>query len=354
MLFKGSARLDGQAMNRAFDEMGARYNAFTTQEMTAYYGQVVPKFSDRLLGQLRELFDPAIRVEDFDMEKKVILEEIAMYNDEPGQRVYERLMEQHFAQHPLALSVIGTPDVITPMTRDDMAGYFNERYGPANAVLAVAGKFDVNWLIDRANETFGSWRGAPAKRDYADAPATGRRVDLTDAKLSRAYVMGMTPGPSVQDDDRFEARVLADVVGDAEGSRFYWSLVDNALCEDADFGFYPHDRAGSFYLSLQTSKERVADTLEIAQRELARVRRDLTDDEVVRACNKLASSITLGAESPAGRMRALGSEWLYTGQYRSVADDMATLERIDRPAVMRMLERFTFDPMTIVTLSPEE
>ncbi|RYG69107.1 insulinase family protein, partial [bacterium] len=219
MLFKGNARLDALAMNRVFDEMGARYNAYTTQEQTAYYGQVVPQFAGRLLGHLRELFAPAIRVEDFDMEKKVILEEIAMYNDEPGQRVYERAMEEHFASHPLGLSVIGTPEVITPMKRDDMAGYFAQHYGPSNAVLTAAGRFDVDWLYEQALKLYGDWQGPRVERAYADPKPTGRRLDLVDAKLNRAYVMALTPGPTAQDEERFAARVLADVVGDAEGSR---------------------------------------------------------------------------------------------------------------------------------------
>lgn len=353
MLFKGSERHDAIEMNRIFDEMGARYNAFTTQEMTAYYGQVVPQFADRLLGHLRELFAPSIRPGDFDMEKKVILEEIAMYNDEPGQRVYERAMEQHFEGHSLGLSVIGTRDVIAPMRRDDMAAYFAEKYNPRNVVLAAAGRFEFDWLVDRARSLFGNWAGPTVAREYADPTPAGRRVDLTDAKLNRAYVMALMPGPTAQDETRFAARVLADVLGESEGSRLYWALVDNALCEDADFGFYPHDRAGSFYLSLQCDGDRVDEALDIARTEMARVRVDLTDDEVTRARNKLASSLTLGGESPAGRMRAIGSEWLYTGAYRSVEDDLATLARIDRPAVLAMLDRYAFDPMTIVTLSPE-
>lgn len=352
MMFKGSARLDWQAMNRVFDEMGARYNAFTTQEMTAYYGGVLPQFSDKLLGHLRELFEPAIRQEDFDTEKKVILEEIAMYEDEPSQRVYEKLMEAHFNPHPLGMSIIGTPPVITAMTHTQMAEYFREHYVPPNMVLAVAGRFDFAEVCARAQELMGHWTGEKSKRAYLDVLPTGRRVELTDEKLSRAYVMAMTPGPSSQDEDRFAARVLADILGDAEGSRLYWALVDNAICEDADFGSYPHDRCGSFYLSLQTNADRVEEALGIATRELARVREDLSDDEVVRARNKLASSITLGSESPMGRMRTIGSNWLYTGEYRSVADDMRTLEGIDRASVLALLDKYRFDPMTIVSLSP--
>lgn len=353
MLFKGAADTDAQAMNRIFDELGARYNAFTTQEMTAYYGQVIPQFSGRLLEHLRELFRPALRVEDFETEKQVILEEIAMYNDEPGQRVYERVMEQHFGDHPLGRSVIGTADVIAPMRRDDMAAYFERHYSPANLVLVASGAVDPAWLFERAEALFGGWRGEHVERSYAEPAASGRRVDLADAKLNRAYLMALVPGPSAQDEDRFAARVLADLVGDSEGSRLYWALVDNAICEDADFGFYPHDRAGSFYLSLQTDRERLDEALEIARETIARVREDLSEDEVLRARNKLASGITIGGESPGGRMRAIGSEWLYTGTYRSVADDLASLKSIDRSRVLEMLERYTFEPMTVVTLAPE-
>lgn len=353
MMFKGSARLNWKDMNRVFDEMGARYNAFTTQEMTAYYGCVLPKFGDRLLEHLRELFEPAIRVEDFDTEKNVILEEIAMYNDEPGQRVYERVMAEHFEPHPLAMSVIGTPPVIKTMTRDQMADYFRANYTPGNMILSVAGQFDFDAVVARAQKLYGHWQGAAPTRRYPTVTPTGRSLKLEDAKLNRAYVMGLTPGPSAQDEDRFVAKVLADVLGEAEGSRLYWALVDNALCDDADFGFYPHDRSGSFYLSLTTEPDRVAEVVAIARAEMERVRQDLTEDEVLRAKNKLASSVTIGAEAPLARMRAIATDWLYTGTYRSVEDDMRTLERIDRQAAVRLLEKYAFDPMTLVTLSPQ-
>ena len=87
---------------------------------------------------------------------------------------------------------------------------------------------------------------------------------MTDAKLNRQYTMGMTPGPSAQDERRFAARVLSDVIGDSDGCRFYWALVDNAIAEDADFGFYPHDACGSFYISLTTDPTRREQALDIA------------------------------------------------------------------------------------------
>src|SRR5439155_10591156 len=117
------------------------------------------------------------------------------------------------------------------------------------------------------------------------------RQVMADPKLNRQYTMGMTAGPSAQDDRRFAARVLSDVVGDAEGSRFYWALVDNAIAEDADFGFYPHDACGSFYIALTTEPERADKALDIELAELEKVKTDLKDDEDERAKNKIASSI---------------------------------------------------------------
>jgi predicted Zn-dependent peptidase len=353
MMFKGNEHRNWEAMNRIFDEIGARYNAFTTQEMTAYYGNVLPEFTRRLLEHLGHLLRPSIKQEDFDTEKNVILEEIAMYQDEPGQRVYTKLMEAHFGPHPLGMDVLGSADSIKALQRDQMQAYFDARYGPANMMLAVTGRFDWNEILAMANEFYGAWTGPKAPRSYPAPVATGARVNLADAKLNRQYVMGMTPGPAAQDDDRFSARVLADVLGDSEGSRLYWSLVDNAIAEDADFGFYPHDGCGSFYLSLTTDPDRADKALDIAMKELARVRDDLTDDEVTRARNKLLSSLTLGGESPSGRMRAIGSQWIYTGEYRSLDDDVRTLESITVASLKRLLDKYRFDPMTLVSLGPK-
>jgi predicted Zn-dependent peptidase len=177
---------------------------------------------------------------------------------------------------------------------------------------------------------------------------------LTDPKLNRQYTMGMTPGPSAQDERRFAARVLSDVVGDSDGSRFYWALVDNAIAEDADFGFYPHDACGSFYISLTTDAERTDQALDIALKELEKVKHDLKDDEVERAKNTIASGLVLSGEVPIGRMRSIGGTWIYNHEYRSLEQDMATLMSLKSQDLRQLMQDFPFDPMTIVTLGPGE
>src|SRR2546430_11123884 len=130
MMFKGSSKYTWEDVNRIFDEMGARYNAFTSQEMTAYYANVLPEFTERTIEHLSHLLRPALRESDFTTEKNVILEEIAMYLDDPGHRLYEQAMAEHFGNHPLSLSVLGSPGSIMKLTRNQMATYFSSRYGP--------------------------------------------------------------------------------------------------------------------------------------------------------------------------------------------------------------------------------
>ncbi|HMB96111.1 MAG TPA: pitrilysin family protein, partial [Tepidisphaeraceae bacterium] len=118
MMFKGSTKYTWEDVNRIFDEIGARYNAFTTQELTAYYANVLPEFSERAIEHLSHLLRPAIRNEDFTTEKKVILEEIAMYLDDPGHRLWEKLMATHFGNHPLSQSILGPASSIQNLHRD--------------------------------------------------------------------------------------------------------------------------------------------------------------------------------------------------------------------------------------------
>jgi predicted Zn-dependent peptidase len=352
MMFKGSGKHTWEDVNRVFDEMGANYNAYTSQENTAYFANVLPEFTQAAIEHLSSLLRPAIRQEDFDTEKKVILEEIAMYLDDPGHRIYESLMETHFGKHPLGMSVLGSADTVRKLQRRQMVEYFRRRYGPGNTILAAAGKLDFGRLVEIAQKYCGQWEPSESPRSQPAPVFQSHMKSMVDAKLNRQYTMGLTPGPSAQDERRFAARVLADVIGDAEGSRLYWALVDNAIAEDADFGFYPHDGCGSFYVSLTTDPDRADEALKIARAELKRVKTDLTEAEVERAKNKIASGIVLEGEVPMGRLRAIAGQWLYNKSYRSLETDMQTLLAIKPESLRDLMREFPFEPMTIVSLGP--
>ncbi|HVT87872.1 MAG TPA: pitrilysin family protein [Tepidisphaeraceae bacterium] len=352
MMFKGSNKYTWEDVNRIFDEIGARYNAFTTQELTAYYANVLPEFTEQSIEHLSHLVRPAIRQQDFDTEKKVILEEIAMYLDDPSHRVWEKLNSIHFGEHPLGQSILGPAERVQNLERQQMADYFAKRYGPGNMVLSVTGRMDFDQVVKMVEKYCGEWPHVDAVRKQPDPTFKPNRVALADAKLNRQYTMGMLPGPSAQDERRFAARVLSDVIGDSDGSRLYWALVDNAIAEEADFSFHPYDGVGSFFLGLTTSPARAEQAMTIAKKELDRVPTDLNDEEVERAKNKIASAIVLSGESPMGRMRSIGATWLYNREYRSLEQDMTTLESITIDSLRQLMKDFPLDEMTVVSLGP--
>jgi predicted Zn-dependent peptidase len=129
--------------------------------------------------------------------------------------------------------------------------------------------------------------------------------------------------------------------------------VDNAIAEDADFGFYPHDGCGSFYFALTTEPKRTTKALKIARAELERVKTDLTDEEVERAKNKIASAIVLEGELPMGRMRSMAGNWVYNKEYRSLEQDMETLLAVSPESLRQLMQDFGWSPVTIVTLGPK-
>jgi predicted Zn-dependent peptidase len=155
MMFKGSASVVAQDVNRRFDAIGAEHNAFTTIDMTAYHAHVLPDRQSEAISLLSDLLRPALRGEDFDEERKVILEEIAMYDDNPFWPLYERAAEAFHGGNPLGHRVLGTPESIQAMDVGSMRDYFTARYSPDNTVLALAGKVDLDAAIRTAEAELG-------------------------------------------------------------------------------------------------------------------------------------------------------------------------------------------------------
>jgi predicted Zn-dependent peptidase len=353
MMFKGTAKRNSQQVNEEFDAMGAKNNAFTSNEVTCYWAQVLPEFTERALELLSDMMRPSLRTDDFDMEKKVILEEIALYLDRPAHVLFEAIMADHFAQHPMANSVLGSKESVSALARDSMKDYFDARYGPGNMVLAVSGNIDFDAFVEMARKYCWHWNHVNVQRAYPVPALTAKRRHIRDAKLKRHYIAGLCPGPSAQDDARYAAMVLSDVLGDHEGSRLFWALVEPGLADEADFSFFPHDHTGSFLVYASCDPDRAAQVESILLGELNKVLKDgLAADEVQRSKNKIESALVLQGESTLGRMRGLASRWIYNREYRSLEEDLAILEAIKREDLVAVAQQCGFGPMTITTLGP--
>lgn len=132
MAFKGTDRFTADDVNRIFDEVGAEYNASTSEEVTQFYGAILPEYLPQTFELLSSILFPTLRQDDFDMEKKVILEEISMYQDQPMHVAYEAGMLKHFAGHPLGTSILGTLESVGALTAEQMRQYHADHYRAGN------------------------------------------------------------------------------------------------------------------------------------------------------------------------------------------------------------------------------
>ncbi len=348
MVFKGTTRLSSEEINRRFDAMGASANAFTSEEDTCYYATVLPEQQDDALGLLSQMMRPALREEDFQTEKKVILEEIRMYDDQPPFGADDRCRAMFFRGHPLARSVLGTVDSIQALPVEAMRGYHRRRYCPGNIVLAASGAVDFERLVRTAREWCGDWepldlprRTVPFNRVSA-AEDLIDRIDRPAATLS--YAVRMSPAPPGDDEDRFAAKLLAIILGDDSGSRLYWALVDSGEAEQASLHHHDFLDAGIFTLQLSCDPEDTGDLLERLPELLdVRGRRAITASELDQARNKLAGRIVLAGERPRRRLFTVGLEWTHNGGHRTVADDLAIVERLGLDDIERVLARWPLE-----------
>ena len=355
MLFKGTERLNAFEVNEAFDSRGAQFNAFTSEEQTVFYAAVLPEYLIEVTELWAELMRPALRDEDFNIEKNVIKEEIAMYQDAPTFDVVDRCRSLHFGTHPCGHSVLGTVETIDGLTAGQMREYFSNRYAPNNMVVACTGNFDWDQLAATVEAVSDRWPAQAVGRPLSDFPGTKQEARADKPNLKREHICLMHAGISAQDPRRFAAALLSLVVGDDYGSRFYWELVDKALVEEASMSFGPMDGTGLFYSYLCCSTENAAAVLDIVHgifRDLAE--KGIADEELAKAKNKVLSALVIKNEVPMGRLVDLGFHWMYLGEYRSIEQDVDVVKAVEAGQINSLIRDIDLNSYTQYILGPSK
>ncbi len=340
MVFKGTDTLSAEDINLRFDSMGASANAFTSEEDTVYYAAVLPEKQHAAIELLAAMMRPALREDDFITEKQVILEEIKMYDDQPPFGADDQCRALFFKDHPLARSVLGTESSIEALPVEAMRSYHQERYSADNLVLAASGAVDFDSLIASARQLCSSWQSishSNRKVPFSTTPSEAITDVITRDQAALEYAVRMSPGPAEDTSDRFAAKLLAVVLGDDSGSRLYWDLVDSGKAEHAACHHHDFLDAGVFVTQLSCEPEATQALLNRVIEIYEAATKGLTDSEVEQARNKLLSRVVLAGERPRQRLFSLGLEWAHLGRYRSVGDDLTTLDTISREDLHRIL-----------------
>ncbi len=342
MCFRGTAKRSSRELLLAFDRMGAINNAFTSQEITVYWAWTLREQFAPTLSLLAEMMRPSLPRDEYETEKKVILEEIAMYNDSPDSRLYIELLKQALGTHPLSSTVLGSADAVRELTRDQMAAYHARRYSANNMVCSISGNFDPKEARRLLEKSCGNWQRGEAGRNQLTARVRSgeKLVVKTDLKQQRlGWVFNCV---NARDDRRHTAALLSHILGGGEGSRLYWAITNKGLAEDIHASFDAASDTGLLFIFTSLEPRNAKKVIDIVCRELRKLQRDgVTTAELTRAKNKALTS--LAVTDPAGRMTRHATHFLETGKIETLEQERKSIGAVTRTGTAALLCEFPFD-----------
>jgi predicted Zn-dependent peptidase len=311
MLFRGTARYESEEIDQIFDAMGAEINAGTDKEATSLYTRVLDRHLERAFDVMSDMiWHP--RLGQLEAEREVVLEEIAMYEDDPQDRVFDLLGRAVFGPHPLGRAVIGERGVVASTTREQLEAFHALRYLPERIVISAAGSIEHEALVELARAA------DPARADTHEpvpAPAPPefeRRVRFLEKDTEQYHVCIGGPGVARDDERRFALRVLEGVLGGTSSSRLFQEVRERRGLAYSVFCFsnlFAHTGEVGIYLG--TRPENLPDAIAVVASELERCAQDpATPEELERSRENLKGRLVLSMESTAARMTYLGGSVL--------------------------------------------
>jgi predicted Zn-dependent peptidase len=340
LLFKGTPTRSAKDIADAFDAVGGDVNAFTGKEYTCYYARVLDDDLSMALDVLADMItDSVIEPSELESERKVILEEIAMHEDSPDELVHDLFYRAMWTGHPLGRPVLGYNETIGGVSRDEVAGYWQERYSPSNLVVAASGHLDHKRLVAQIETLMRPSTGVRTLRSGAPPRATSG-VKVHKRPTEQAHIIIGSEGLTRADDDRHALAVLDTVVGGGMSSRLFQEIREKRGLAYSVYSYRAlFADSGSYAVYAGTTPQNAATVIQIVRDEFASiVSNGLTETELERAKGHLKGSLVLAAEDPGSRMNRLGKQQLTTGEIISIDELIAKFNGIDMDDVRRVID----------------
>ena len=342
MLFKSTQNRTTKEIAVEMDAIGGQVNAFTAKECTCYYAKVIAEHLDRAMSLLSDLLlNAKMDEEEFEKERGVILEEIAMCEDTPEDLVYDLLAEAYFGDHPLARPILGTQEQIASVSREALIAFRKKHYRPDNTVLAIAGQFDLDAFRAMAERYLGAWQATgdtkePEAVSGCDGRLLCRKKDIEQVHICLAY-----PGVAQDDDDLYPLTVMNNLFGGGMSSRLFQHIREEMGAAYSVYS-YPSSYAncGTMTIYAGTSPELAQPVIDALHSEIRKLLEGgITDEEFTMAKDQLKVSYVLGLESSSSRMSSIGRSKLLRGRAIDPQDVVRKIEAVTRADVERVIKR---------------
>ena len=342
MLFKSTHKRTTREITVEMDAIGGQVNAFTSKECTCYYAKVIAEHLERAMDLLSDLLLGAkLEEEEFEKERGVILEEIAMGEDTPEDLVYDLLAEAYFGSHPLSRPILGTHAQIASVTREALIEYRRKHYRPDNTVLAVAGRYDLETLKALANRYLGAWHADPAGQERMQPEACQGRVITRKKDIEQVHVCLAYEGVSQEDEDLYPMSVMNNLFGGGMSSRLFQRIREEMGAVYAVYS-YPstYVNCGTLTIYAGTSPESAQAVVDELHAEIRKLMEEgITDEEFAMAKEQLKVSYVLGLESSSSRMSSIGRNKLLRGKAIDPDDVVRKIEAVTKGDVERVIRR---------------
>ncbi|HEX3960998.1 MAG TPA: pitrilysin family protein [Trebonia sp.] len=368
LLFKGTAKRTALEISATMDAVGGEMNAFTAKEYTCYYARVLDADLPLAIDVLSDMVTSSlIEPRDVDAERNVVLEEIAMNEDDPGDTVHEAFTGKLFGDTPLGRPILGTVESINAITRDQINEHYVERYTPPHLVVAAAGNLDHDEVVAWVRASFGSvldrfagaepagprLRGAGGLWD-GYGPAAGSGVTLVSRDIEQANLVLGCEGLSRIDDRRFALGVLNAALGGGMSSRFFQEVREKRGLAYSVYSFASqHADTGLWGVYAGCLPSKADEVLSICVAEIAKVVADgLTDEELERGKGQVRGGIVLGLEDPSSRMTRLGKSELVYPALEPVDDIIAAISAVTHDDVRQVASDVLARPKALAVVGP--
>lgn len=353
MAFKGTTTRSSLEIAEAIEDVGGYINAYTSREMTAYYvrvlGQDVPLGLD-VISDI--LLNPTFSPEEIEIERGVILQEIGQALDTPDDVIFDWLQNVSYPDQPIGRTILGPADRVKNFTRDDLVGFVDERYGPAQMILSAAGEVDHGALVEAATALFGDMPNRDSIQEVTAVFSGGET--RVEKDLEQAHFALNFDGPSYKDDAIYTSQVLASTLGGGMSSRLFQEVREKrGLCYTifAQAGAFSDGGTTTIYAG--TSGEQLPELAEITVSEIRRAAEDMTEREIDRARTQMKAGMLMGLESPSSRAERLARMVSIWGRVPSLAETVTKIDAVSRQGVADMAREMVENPrISLATYGP--